>query len=322
MVEGEGEKLGSGTSCDYGATAVDAPVVAAAPLCVASPAPASVAARTASVDAPAPAGAQAPVVDAVCPVPSKQLAPLSPPSLCAAPAPVEAAAVLTLSPLSPPSLAAAALKALRVDVDAAPMGDENAAVAANLASRYSPTSCPGSCPGSAVSSRHGSPTGDAVEKRRFFAEARAEETAAAVAAAEDHSRLVANLRRGVALKKHGRSGAPKARVLRLSLDGGALVWDSQRRPSLSNVLSPTRAAAAAAEGGNAPADAGVLALRKVTAVAAGHTTAVFRRKNAAPPAHCLSLVSPDRTLDLEFASAAVRDEYLAAFSRLVQQSRA
>lgn len=80
---------------------------------------------------------------------------------------------------------------------------------------------------------------------------------------------------GVRVIKHGRFGRPKEQLLRLSSDGGALQWGSRK-------------------GARFP-------LYRLCSVLEGKHTAVFRRgrAGAADDSRCLSLVTRNRTLDVE-----------------------
>jgi hypothetical protein len=103
--------------------------------------------------------------------------------------------------------------------------------------------------------------------------------------------FIAVMHRGVSVQKHGRRGLPKTRTLWLTDDREAVRWQKQGHPDPRT----------------AKPDA-VLQLADVAHIETGGVSAVLRRSGKASRAALfLTLVAPQRTLDLELSSEAERD---------------
>jgi hypothetical protein len=118
-------------------------------------------------------------------------------------------------------------------------------------------------------------------------------------------RLRSMLHQGGEFIKFGRAGKPHVRHVCVTVFGD-LHWSEQRMDA--DVFQPSRT---------------FVRLQDVTRVEAGKTTEVMRREHArrAPDELCFSVVTPERTLDLEATTPTQRDDWLEALRAAVAEAR-
>ncbi len=107
------------------------------------------------------------------------------------------------------------------------------------------------------------------------------------------------LKAGALFLKHVKSGSPHPRFVYLSDDGAALQWVEEKDKAKRK-------------------DAKEIRLAELTDIHKGHATPVFSGKYAKETNAecCFSLVSPDRSLDVQCDDARTRDFWVNALVRL------
>jgi len=108
---------------------------------------------------------------------------------------------------------------------------------------------------------------------------------------------------GCNFTKHGRKGSPHKRFVWVSDNFDRIMWaESKKKHNKKDKID---------------SESEIL-FSEIIAVEGGHTTQVFQRsgKNGSGPDLSFSIITKDRTLDLEAIAKNIRDDWVKAFSLL------
>lgn len=149
----------------------------------------------------------------------------------------------------------------------------------------------------------------------------------------DHTEVRRLFTDGVLVTKHGRSGLPKEKLVKYLQVSNSLQWFAPsstpqqqqqalgpKRPSLFKRASTFFSSTASLQTSSSANATDGIVLDDVTEVRKGVTTEVLRRAGLLDPNCCLSIITAQRSLDLQFRSTSERNQALRALRLLLSEA--